>query len=92
MAKVGQDMVNVNYFRNMIGNVLVDSESVKGNLKDYLEKLLNKENICGQMAVSEAKGGLECIVIQDDVSRTLSKMRHGMLAGQFGAVSEMLTV
>ena len=44
------------------GKVEVDSEGIKTIWKEYMEKLLNEENIWDQSADSDAKDGPACIL------------------------------
>ena len=90
MAKTGQDVTNVNCLRSGNGKVIVNGEDVKTIWKDYMEKLLNEENIWDQDVTCEVKEGPECIVTREEVVSALRKMRNGKAAGQSGVVNEML--
>ena len=45
MGKVGQNVMNVNCLRNKNRKVVVDGEGIKAIWKEYMEKLLNEENV-----------------------------------------------
>ena len=68
----------------------MDSEGIKEIWKEYIEKLLNEENVWDQVMDSEGKEGPEYTTTKEEVIRTLRKMRHGKAAGQSGVVNEML--
>ena len=57
MANVGNNVMNVNCLRNKNGKVIMDSEGTKTIWKEYMEKLLNEENIQDQNVDSDTKEG-----------------------------------
>ena len=89
-SRDGQDVVNVNCLRDKSGKVVVDSEEIKRIWKDYMERLLNEENIWDKEVDCSVKEGPECLISREEVDRALKKMKNGKAPGQSGVVTEML--
>ena len=90
MARDRQDVVNVNCLRNKAGKVVVDTEEMKKVWKDYMEQLLNEENVWDQKVDSNVKEGPECSITRAEVETALKKTKSGKAPGQSGVVTEML--
>ena len=55
--------------------VVVDNEEIKKICKDYMERLLNEENVWDKQVDCSAKEGPECLVTREEVGRALKKMK-----------------
>ena len=90
LARDGQDVVNVNCLKDKSGRVVIDNEEIKRIWKDYMEHLLNEENIWDREVDCSVKEGPECLISREEVDRALKKMKNGKAPGPSGVVTEML--
>ena len=90
MAREQQDVLDVNCLKDNTGKIVFDSNKIKGIWKDYMEKLLNEENVWDNETVCEKTEGPGCHITREEVAKALRKMKPGKAAGPSGVVSEML--
>ena len=64
----------------------MNTDGIKRIWKDYMEKLLNEENILDQNVDSDANEGPSCVVSKGEAIRVLRKMRHCKASGQSDVV------
>jgi len=57
MAKERQDIMGSNCLKGVSGKVIVDEKGIKDSWKEYMEKLVNKENELDQTISSRVKEG-----------------------------------
>ena len=90
MAKERQDVVGGNCLNDNRGRLVIDSEKIKDRWKEYMDKLLNEENVWDKDTDCEKTEGPRCKIRQEEVKKALKKMKKGKAAGSTGVVSEMM--
>ena len=58
--------------------------------KDFMERLLNEENICDKEVDCSVKEGPECLISREEVDRALKKMKTGKAPEPSRVVTAML--
>ena len=76
MVKQRQDITGSISLKGVSGKVIVDEKGIKGSWKEYMEKLMNKENERDHRILVRIKdGAADCIRI-DEVAAALKKMKR----------------
>jgi hypothetical protein len=90
MAQERQDVTGVNCLKDGTGNVVVDSVGITKIWRDYMDKLLNEENVWDNDTLCARVEGPCEEIMKVEVEIALKKMKKGKAAGPSGLVSEML--
>ena len=90
MAKERQDVVGVNCLKDADGNIVIDSNEIKDDWRQYMEKLLNEENEWDNDIECDVVEGPRCWIKKEEVKKALDSMKKGKVAGQTRVVTEML--
>jgi len=90
MVKERQDITGINCIKGASGKVIVDDKGIRDSWKEYMEKLMNKDNEWDCKISAEVKeGAADCIRIAE-VRAVLKKMKRHKAPGLSGLVAEMI--
>ena len=88
MKKDKSDILGTNFIKKEDGNIVIESESVRGVWKEYFESLLNEENENQFEEEPAVEGPIEDITI-DEVSAAIKRMKNRKAAGPSGVTSDL---
>jgi len=90
MVKERQDITGINCIKGASGKVIVDDKGIRDSWKEYMEKLMNKDNEWDRKISAEVKeGAADCIRIAE-VRAVLKKMKRHKAPELLGLVAEMI--
>ena len=90
MVKERQDITGLNCIKGASGKVIVDDKGIKDSWKEYVEKLMNKENEWDHKISAEVKVGPADCIRMDEVRAALKEMKSHKAPGLSGLVTEMI--
>lgn len=90
MTKERQDVGGVSCLKDSAGRIVTDSSGIKQIWKQYMEKLLNEENVWDKDVSCDRIEGPRCEISREEVQKALHKMKTGKAPGGTGLVAEML--
>ena len=90
MVKERQDITGLNCIKGASGEVIEDDKGIKDSWKEYMEKLMNKENKWDHKLSAEVKEGPADFIRMDEVRAVLKKMKRHKAPGLSGLVTDCL--
>ena len=90
MVKERQDITGLNCIKGASEKVIVDDKGIKYSWKEYMEKLMNKENDWDHKLTAEVKEGPADYIRMDKVRAALKEMKRHKAPGLSGLVTEMI--
>jgi len=86
MVKERQDITGL----KCIKGASVDDKGIKDSWKEYMEKLMNEENVWDQKISAEVKEGPADCIRMDEVRAVLKKMKRHKAPGLLRLIAEMI--
>lgn len=90
MVKERQDITGVNCLKDSEGKLVVSETGIKETWKQYMEKLMNEENMWDNDISAERKEAQAPRITQEEVASALSRMGKRKAPGLSGVTVEMM--